>query len=150
MYRQKYGKWLSVVLVFILIFIVLIGIVLFISGPQFAYTRKIQQQEEKIYEQHKEIKNMYRHVFYYITYSFQENDTLYWYNEHSEKLTSRALETLAIDDIKKQVNDTYGLHVETVLIGYGYEHPAYIIETKEAYIVIDYDSKEVIYYRSEV
>ena len=85
-------------------------------------------------------------MFRYITYTGEDDSSYYWFNEEGQVITTRE-KTTRDDEAARTAVTQMGYTVETVTLGYGYEGPAYLVYCTDRLIVLDYDSREVIYER---
>ena len=134
----------SLLLVLLLVIAVLWS--LSVSGPARAYEQKLEQQVRTIQEAHTAVGNIERHVFRYVTYTGEDDTSYYWFNEEGQVITTRE-KTTRDDEAARTAVTQMGYTVETVTLGYGYEGPAYLVYCTDRLIVLDYDSREVIYER---
>ena len=66
----------SIGLLAVLLIVLLVESSIFISGPSRKYEEKIDEQMSAIRDTYKEIKNLHRDAFYYITYVGEDADNL--------------------------------------------------------------------------
>ena len=64
----------SIGLLAVLLIVLLVESSIFISGPSRKYEEKIDEQMSAIRDTYKEIKNLHRDAFYYITYVGEDAD----------------------------------------------------------------------------
>ena len=76
----------------------------------------------------------------------EDDSSYYWFNEEGQVITTRE-KTTRDDEAARTAVTQMGYTVETVTLGYGYEGPAYLVYCTDRLIVLDYDSREVIYER---
>lgn len=144
------GKWIGTfVLILVLLLVIFSEIVIYISGPAIHYEEKIAAQEEVILKEYEGIKRLSRHVFAYIIYSGQDDNTYYWFNEQGALLTWRSLADLDMETARKTAVDAYGMKEETLRLGYGYENPVYIIEDVQTEVYLDIDTMKQVFIRKK-
>ena len=68
----------SIGLLAVLLIVLLVESSIFISGPSRKYEEKIDEQMSAIRDTYKEIKNLRRDAFYYITYVGEDADNYVW------------------------------------------------------------------------
>lgn len=85
------GKSLAVSagLIALLLVVLLVESSIFISGPSRKYEEKIAGQMAAIQGTYKEIKNLHRDAFYYITYVGEDADNYVWFNDAGKAIVSR-------------------------------------------------------------
>lgn len=130
----------------LLLFIIAILWALNISGPSRAYEKKITDQIQQIKDTHTAIGQIERHVFRYITYVGEDDSSYYWFNEDAQVITTRTKTTRDDAGVRQELTKQ-GYTVEKITLGYGYENPAYVAQCTDRIVLVDYDSKEVIYER---
>ncbi len=139
----------TLVLVFLLLLVIFAQIVIYVSGPAIHYEEKIAAQEEVILKEYEGIKRLNRHVFAYIVYSGQDQNTYYWFNEQGALLTWRSLKDLDMETARKAAVEAYGMKEETLTLGYGYENPVYIIEDAQTEVYLDIDTMKQVFVRKK-
>ena len=101
---------------------------------------KIDEQMSAIRDTYKEIKNLHRDAFYYITYVGEDADNYVWFNDKGKAIVSRKKDTDQTDKVKQEVQKRYGAKDIQVALGYGYDNPVYAVECSAGQILLDYDS----------
>lgn len=132
-------------LLLLLVGILYIEVAAYISGPLRSYDLKIEKQKDKIKEIYPEISNIYRHVFQYTVYSGSVKQSIVWFNENGEVVTTRNKEDVSMEAVSKKAIDDYHLNDFEINIGYGYDNPVYVIVSKECEVLLDFDSLELVY-----
>lgn len=135
-----------------LLWIILIGLVmvlwaLFISGPNRVQEAVIEQTRAQIEQQVEGIKGITQHVFDYTTYQGYTEKKLYWFDTNGKVITTRKMDTLDYDKAKNKASKTYGIKTKSIMLGYGYNNPCYVIEGSHSMILLDYDTLERVYQR---
>lgn len=137
---------LSVVLFLVLLLVIALLWTLNVSGPARAYEQKLNDQIAQIRRAHTAVDNIERNVFRYITYVGEDTSSYYWFNEEGQVITTRAKNTRD-DAAAMQAVSRLGYAPLEVSLGYGYENPAYVVRCDDRLVLLDYDSKEMIYER---
>lgn len=140
---------LTISLLFVLFLVIFVEISLFISGPSLRYDDKVSRQKASIQETYENIETIQRHVFSYIIYSGNDQETRYWFNENGELLTKRAMTSLHEDQALAKVKESYGIDDASVSYGYGYDAPVYVIENEQMEVLLDVDSLKQVFYRKK-
>lgn len=125
--------------------VIYIEIAAFISGPIRSYELKVQKQEIKIKETYPNISDIYRHVFQYTVYSGSIKQSIIWFNENGEVITTRKKENLSTDEVSKKAINDYQMKDFEVNLGYGYDNPVYVIVSKNREVLLDFDSLDLVY-----
>ena len=99
-----------------------------------------------IRDTYKEIKNLHRDAFYYITYVGEDADNYVWFNDKGKAIVSRKKDTDQTDKVKQEVQKRYGAKDIQVALGYGYDNPVYAVECSAGQILLDYDSLKEVYF----
>lgn len=120
---------------------------LFISGPSRVYEVQTSAKMEKIKENYPEVKGITRHVFDYVTYQGYTVETLYWFDDNCDVVTTREMSDLDYDRAKEVAEEKYGIDCESIVLGYGYNNPVYEIRGKDKLILIDFDTFVRVYER---
>lgn len=95
---------------------------------------------------YKEIKNLHRDAFYYITYVGEDADNYVWFNDAGKAIVSRKKDTIQMDNVKQEVEKRYGAKDVQVALGYGYDNPVYVVNCSVGQILLDYDNLHEVYY----
>lgn len=135
----------TVFLICLVCIVIYIEIAAFISGPARAYEEKIQEEEQKIKEQFSTITKLNRHVFQYTVYSGSVDETMMWFNERGEVITTRDMRDISIDEVSKKVLEEYAMKDVEITLGYGYHNPVYVVVSKTRELLLDIDSLELVY-----
>lgn len=145
--HRRYGKRFTILLAVLFVFLFLVLWSLFISGPNRIYEEQTQNTIAKIEKKVENIQGLMAHQFDYLTYQGYTEDTLYWFDAKGEEITTRAMETLDYEKARKTAADTYGIEVDSVQLGYGYDNPVYQIEGSGKLLLLDYDTLVRVYER---
>ena len=136
----------SIGLLAVLLIVLLVESSIFISGPSRKYEEKIDEQMSAIRDTYKEIKNLHRDAFYYITYVGEDADNYVLFNDKGKAIVSRKKDTDQTDKVKQEVQKRYGAKDIQVALGYGYDNPVYAVECSAGQILLDYDSLKEVYF----
>lgn len=134
----------------ILLAVIWIELSLFISGPAIHYDDKITAQREKILQEHRELKDLDRHVFAYVIYSGADDKNYYWFNENGDLLTWRSLSQIDYEKALSVAKQSYAMEDCSITLGYGYDKPIYRIENASFELYLDIDSNKQIFFRKKV
>lgn len=126
--------------------VILVEISLFISGPVRKYEDKIERQVAVIEEENKNIQDIQRHVFQYITYAGHDNKNYTWFNEEGAIIVQRKLATYQPNEALAKVKKDYGVEDAEITLGYGYDNPVYVATSDAGIILMDFDTLEEVYY----
>ena len=137
---------ISIGLLAVLAIVLLVESSIFISGPSRKYEEKIDEQMSAIRDTYKEIKNLRRDAFYYITYVGEDADNYVWFNDAGKAIVSRKKDTIQMDIVKQEVEKRYGAKDVQVALGYGYDNPVYVVNCSVGQILLDYDNLHEVYY----
>lgn len=129
--------------------VMLVEISIFISGPSYKYKSDIEQEMKLITTTYKDVTEVSRDVFYYTTYVGEDKNTIVWFNEKGKVITSQKKKTLKLEEVKRIVKDDYGIKKSDIRLGYGYDNPVYVIESKGGKLLLDYDTLKEVYYLKE-
>ena len=113
---------------------------LFISGPSRVHEQTVDARIAQIEKDNEGVKGITRHVFDYVTYQGYSTDTLYWFDENGEVITTREMSDLDYDQAKQIALEEYGVDCDSVVLGYGYNNPVYEIRNDDQLILIDFDT----------
>ena len=144
-----FGSWMTVLLVVVIFLMIAVLWSSFISGPSRIYEEKQEQRYAKIKKEVEDIKGLEENKFDYITYQGYTEDTLYWFNEKCEIITTREIGTLDYDRAKQVAKDQYGMVSESISLTFGYDSPCYELRAKGRVLMLDYDTFDRIYERRE-
>ncbi len=146
--RFKLSSRMLTLLLFV-VFVLMVGTTwsLFISGPSRVYEETIQSKIKTIKKNNGDIKGLTRHVFDYVTYQGYTVDTLYWFDNNCDIVTTREMSDLDYDRAKEVAKEKYGIDCESIVLGYGYNNPVYEIRGKDRLILIDFDTFIRVYER---
>lgn len=145
MYRKRSIGW-TIGLSVGLVLIVVIQLCVFIVGPQLKFQKEQDRIQGLIHEEIKSDAPVYRHVFEHIAYTTQDSNYVYWFNNQGELVKKEDTDTLQLSKVESIASD-YGIDNPSIHIGYGYDKPAYEIVGDDAYLVVDYESLDVIHLR---
>lgn len=142
------GKSLAVtvMLIIVALLVVYIEIAIFISGPTRKYEDKVATQIASIKQSYAQIQDVQRHVFHYVVYTGEDQDTYVWFNEKGKAIASRKKATYDEAKVKAFVSKNYHGEDMHISLGYGYKNPVYVINFKQGELLLDYDTLEEIYY----
>lgn len=142
------GKSLAVTisLLVVALIVALVEISIFISGPSRKYEADIKKQEQVIQTKYKDIKNLERNAFYYITYVGEDNDNYVWFNEKGVAIQNREKTTLKTEEVKTKIANDYQGKDITITLGYGYNNPVYVAKSDKGMVLLDYDTLEEVYF----
>lgn len=146
--KKKYFGWgltASLAVLFVLIFAVMWA--LFISGPSRLHEEKQRQVREVIASEVPEIQGVEENIFEYITYQGYTIDTLYWFDQTGQIITTRPLDTLDYNKARQKALDSCGIDAQSVELAFGYTSPVYEIVSGDVLIMLDYDTLEKVYER---
>lgn len=99
---------ISIGLLAVLAIVLLVESSIFISGPSRKYEEKINEQMSAIRDTYKEIKNLRRDAFYYITYVGEDADNYVWFNDKGKAIVSRKKDTEQTEKVRQEVQKRYG------------------------------------------
>lgn len=141
------SKMLTLLLLAILVLMISSLWALFISGPSRVFEEDTNGKIALIKENNEGIKGITRHVFDYVTYQGYTIDTLYWFDDNCDVITTREISDLNYDEAKEIAREKYGVDCESIVLGYGYNNPVYEIRGKDKLILIDFDTFVRVYER---
>lgn len=144
----QYNAAFTALLVFIMVLIITVFWSLFVSGPSRVYEKKQERIVAGIMDENARIKGLTRHEFAYVTYQGYTEDTLYWFNEKSDLITTRSIESLNYEGAKQAALDRYKIECDTITLGYGYNSPVYEIRGSGKLLLLDYDTFTRVYERA--
>ena len=144
---KYYGSWMTVLLSVVIVFMIVVLWSAFISGPSRIYEEKQAERYAKIKNEVQGIKGLEENKFDYITYQGYTDETLYWFNEKCEIITTREIGTLDYDAAKKKAKDEYNMDCKSISLTFGYDSPCYELHSDEKILMLDYDTLEKIYER---
>lgn len=137
---------ITVGLIVVAALVLLIEVSMFISGPSRKYESDIEKQKSTIRETYRDIKDLQRHAFYYITYVGEDAESIVWFNEKGEAIQTRKKDTRKDSEVVERVRKDYQAKDIKVSLGYGYNNPVYVITCNAGDILLDYDTLEEVYY----
>lgn len=120
---------------------------LFIAGPARMHEEAQQQVISKIEKEVSGIQGLSEHIFDYVTWNGYTSDTLYWFNQKGEQITTRPIESLNYDQAKADALEKYGIEASSIQLAYGYNTPCYEIEGSDQILLLDYDTLTKVYQR---
>lgn len=141
------SKMLTLLLSCVLILMIGVTWSLFISGPIRVHEETISAKQQKIKKNNGDIKGLTRHVFDYVTYQGYTSDTLYWFDDNCDLITTREMSDLDYDKAKEVAKEDYKIDSVSIVLGYGYNNPVYEIRGKDRLILIDFDTFVRVYER---
>lgn len=141
---------ITLLLVILLIFVFLMNMGIFVSGPK----RKMEDETYRIIEKIEHGKNaskfLYRHSFKYVVYVGETKKDYIWYDASGKKIASRKKKDAQFDKVKNKMIKK-GFKKDTpVTLGYGYKHPVYVIEDGYHIYYLDFDTCKEVFYSEEV
>lgn len=128
----------------VLIFYGFIGV--FISGPVFKQAAKEQKLETTIRKQNKACEIVERYSFKYVTYTCETEDAYVIYDKNGEKIIERTKAELQFDkvyEISSKYPEFDGMEPS---ITYGYDEMVYLFEKGAVFLVLDFDSLDLLFY----
>ena len=142
------GKSIAITagLLVVAMLVLLIEVSMFISGPSRKYESDIAKQESAIRTTYRDIKDLNRHAFYYITYVGEDQENIVWFNEKGEAIQNRKKDTRRDEEVVALVQKKYRASDVKLSLGYGYNNPVYVISCNAGDILLDYDTLEEVYY----
>lgn len=145
--KSYFNRKFTATLWVILIVLVLVLWSLFISGPNRVKEATQAAAIEKIEKKVPSIKGVTVHQFDYTTYQGYTTKTLYWFDANGKVITKRSMDSLDYDKAKEMAQNNYSIKVDSIVLGYGYDNPCYVIEGSQKMILIDYDTFDRVYER---
>lgn len=140
---------LSVGLCIVLLIVLLAEFSIFSSGPSRKYEEEVRNQMTAIQETYREIENLHRDAFYYITYIGEDSENYVWFNEEGQAIISKEKSSLQMNQVKEIAAQDYNMEDAEITLGYGYDNPVYVITKGETEIRLDYDDLHEVYYLLE-
>ena len=140
---------LSVGLSLVLLIVLLAEFSIFSSGPSRKYEEEVRNQMTAIQETYREIENLHRDAFYYITYIGEDSENYVWFNEEGQAIISKEKSSLQMNQVKEIAAQDYNMEDAEITLGYGYDNPVYVITKGETEIRLDYDDLHEVYYLLE-
>lgn len=144
---RRMNRRFTAVLWIVLIGSILILWSLFVSGPSRVHEASQEEAIQVIEKKHPKIQGITTHLFDYKTYQGYTNNRLYWFDVNGKQITSRKMETLDYKQARKVARQNYGIKAKSIVLGYGYNNPCYVIQSDVSLILIDYDTFERVYQR---
>lgn len=145
--QKKFGPMMTILLCMILISIFAVTWSLFISGPSRLHEVQQEKVTEKIKKEVPSIQGLSEHIFDYVTYNGYTEDTLYWFDQKGDEITTRPIGTLDYDKAKQEALDKYQVETKTIQLTFGYNMPCYEIIGSNTLLLLDYDSLTLVYQR---
>lgn len=140
---------LSVGLCIVLLIVLLAEFSIFSSGPSRKYEEEVRNQMTAIQETYREIENLHRDAFYYITYIGEDSENYVWFNEEGQAIISKEKSSLQMNQVKEIAAQDYNMEDAEITLGYGYDNPVYVITKGETEVRLDYDDLHEVYYLLE-
>ncbi|MEJ8735885.1 hypothetical protein WKT02_00340 [Erysipelotrichaceae bacterium HCN-30851] len=140
---------LSVGLCVVLLIVLLAEFSIFSSGPSRKYEEEVRNQMTAIQETYREIENLHRDAFYYITYIGEDSENYVWFNEKGQAIISKEKSSLQMNQVKDIAAQDYNMEDAEITLGYGYDNPVYVITDGVTEIRLDYDDLHEVYYLLE-
>lgn len=144
----QFNAAFTALLIFNIVLVVSVFWSLFVSGPSRVYEKQQEKIVAGIMEGNARIKGLTRHEFAYVTYQGYTEDTLYWFNEKSDLITTRSIESLNYEGAKQIALEEYKIECDTITLGYGYNSPVYEIKGSGKILLLDYDTFTRVYERA--
>ncbi|EOS61734.1 hypothetical protein C815_00434 [Firmicutes bacterium M10-2] len=144
---RYYGLPTTVALAVVLVLLLAILWALFISGPARIHDEQLANAYEKIEEKVPGIQGLEKNIFDYVTYQGYTEDTLYWFDQKFDEITTRDIATLDYEKARKIAQEQYGMEPETVQLTFGYNSPCYEIIDSKKMLLLDYDTFSRVYER---
>lgn len=148
--HTKYGPWMTAALTALIVLIVAVFWSIFISGPARIHDVQQNQVITAIKKEVPEIKGLEEHKFEYVTWQGYDETTLYWFDNAGKIITTRPIETLDYDKVRENAESDHGMEVQSVTLAYGYDTPVYLIRGSDKLLMLDYDTLEQVYERSDM
>lgn len=146
--KSKYfGSWMTALLIGIIVLMIALLWSVFISGPARIYEEKRENRYAQIRKEVKGIKGLEENTFDYLTYQGYTEDTLYWFNEKCEIITTREIGTLDYEQAKSVAKNQYNLKTDSISLTFGYDSPCYELHGSNRILMLDYDTLEKVYER---
>ncbi|MEF2782953.1 MAG: hypothetical protein U0N20_07660 [Clostridium sp.] len=140
---------LSVGLCVVLLIVLLAEFSIFSSGPSRKFEEEVRNQMTAIQETYREIENLHRDAFYYITYIGEDSENYVWFNEKGQAIISKEKSSLQMNQVKDIAAQDYNMEDAEITLGYGYDNPVYVITDGVTEIRLDYDDLHEVYYLLE-
>lgn len=142
------GKSILITTILMLVFaaVFFICVAMFFSGPSRAFEKNVDDKISKITSEYKNVENLERKTFYYVTYIGENNDMYLFFNDLGELIDSREKKTKDIEKVKALVLEKYQIETDDISLGYGYNNPTYVIKYASGTITLDYDNLKEIYH----
>lgn len=145
--KKFIGFWLDLVLIALLVFMLACMAALFVTGPYKIHQEKEDQAYATMTELVPAIQGITKTDFDYITYQGYTVDTLYWFDVTGQIITTRDISTLDYNKAKDAALELCGVETDTIQLAYGYTAPVYEIQGSNRFVLLDYDTLELIYER---
>ena len=140
---------LGVGLCVVLLIVLLAEFSIFSSGPSRKFEEEVRNQMTAIQETYREIENLHRDAFYYITYIGEDSENYVWFNEKGQAIISKEKSSLQMNQVKDIAAQDYNMEDAEITLGYGYDNPVYVITDGVTEIRLDYDDLHEVYYLLE-
>lgn len=138
----------GLIFLLILVFYSFIGIL--ISGPLIKYEEKERITIAKIEEDNKDVKNIKKHVFRYVIYTGETEESYIFFNKAGMRVAIRDKKDAKFDKVKDLIKKEYPtLDGVEINLGYGKDKPAYIIEKNYEVLVLNFDDLKEVFYMKE-
>lgn len=152
MLEYSRGDWMKIqkmifsgICLFLAVYLFYVNVGLNISGPAHLNENAIVQVQQKIQKRFPAIQQIERHSFKYITYSAVVNDKAYFFDHEGGLIVEKMYNEEQKEKVK-EIALSKGFENPTIKLGYGYINPVFIIEEKEGFLYLDYDTLEIIFY----
>lgn len=122
---------------------------LFISGPVRLHETQLMATETVIREAVPDIKGLEQNIFEYVTWQGYTEDTLWWFDNNGQQLTTRGIETLDYDKARENALTNYNVETDSIRLAFGYDSPVYEIHGSDRLLLLDYDTLTRVYERED-
>lgn len=147
--KKTFGWPMTVLLVLVFCFLFAVLWALFISGPARIHEEKQEEVIAQIKTEVPEIQGLEQNSFDYVTWQGYTDDTLYWFDALGQIITTREMETLNYNEAREKAESDYAMEADTITLAYGYSAPVYLLENDTTVLMLDYDSLEWVYERTD-
>lgn len=147
MYKERSKVW-TVTLSFALIIILLVQVSIFIVGPKLKFDYETGRVSTTINAELGSSNDVYRHVFEHITYTTRDDSYIYWYNEEPKLVLKKELKSLRLEEVDRIVKEYTSLEYK-VNIGYAYDEAAYEVISDDVYMLLNYETLDIVHLRRE-
>ena len=142
-----YGFPMTLTLVFTFLFVFAHLWALFISGPARVHDEQLAKAYATIEKKVPGIQGLRQNIFDYVTYQGYTEDTLYWFDQKLDEITTRDIGTLDYEKAREIAQKEYGIEPSTVELTFGYNSPCYEVIGSDRMLLLDYDTFTRVYER---